>query len=133
MLEMKNHKLEIKNQRGYIALVALLVISTTGLTIGLAVSIAGIEEIQISHGVTQASKAKNLANSCAEDGLERLRNSFTSITQYTLSIGSDSCIIDIVVAGSSALLNATGTVGIYNQKLVVQVDSSLEVTSWSEK
>ena len=132
MLEIRNQKLEIRSQRGYIALVALLVIATTGLTIGLAVSIAGIEEIQISHGVTQAAKAKNLANSCVEDGLERLRNSFVSITQYTLSIGSDSCIIDVVVTGGTALINATGTVDIYNQKLVVQVDSSLEVTSWSE-
>lgn len=120
-----------KTQRGYIALVSLLVISATGLTIGLAVSIAGIEEIQISHGVTQATKAKNLANTCVEDGLERLRNSFISYSG-SLSIDGDSCIIDIVVTGSAALINATGTVDIYNQKLVVQVDSSLAITSWVE-
>jgi len=107
----------IKQQNGYIALVSLLVVATAGLTIGLAVSISSIEEIQISHGLTQSTKAKNLANACAEDSLERLRNSFVSISQYSLSIGSNSCIIDVAVTGSAATINATGTVDIYNQKV----------------
>jgi len=122
----------IKQQNGYIALVSLLVVATAGLTIGLAVSISGIEEVQLSHGLTQSIKAKNLANACVEDGLERLRNSFVSISQYTLSIGSNSCIIDVVVGGSAATVNATGTVDIYNQKIQVQVDDTLSVTSWTE-
>lgn len=121
-----------KNQSGYIALIALLIVSAAGLTIGLAVSISGIEEIQVSHGSTQATKAKNLANTCVEDGLERLRNSFVNYSG-SLSINGNSCIIDIVVSGSNAVINATGTVDIYNQKLVIQVDNSLAITSWTEE
>lgn len=119
-------------QDGYIALVALLVVVTAALTIGIAVSLEGIEEIQMSYGGSQSANAKSLANACIEEGLERLRNNWVSYSPYTLSIAPDSCIIDIVVNGNSATLNATGTVDIYKQKIEMQVDNSLNVINWQE-
>lgn len=122
----------LNNQSGYIALVALLVIVSAGLTIGIAVSLSGITEIQVSFGSSQAAKARSLANSCVEEGLERLR---TSGSPYTgaLSIDTNSCIIKTVINGSNFILYATGTVDIYNQKVEVAVDSNLEVVYWQEK
>ena len=121
-----------KRQNGYIALVALLIIAAAGLTIGIAVSLSGIEELQSSFGSTQALTAKNLANACIEDGLERLRNNFVDYSG-TLSINSDFCIIMIDVDGNSAILAATGTVDVYHQKIEVQVDNNLEVMAWKEE
>lgn len=119
-------------QRGYIALIALLIVAAAGLTIGIAVSLRGIEEVQISYAGSQAAKARSLANACLEDGLEHLRNNWTNYSG-SLSIGSNFCIIDTVVNGSSATLTAIGTVDIYSQKIQIQVDNTLEVVFWQEE
>ncbi len=120
------------SQGGYIALIALLIIAAAGLTIGIAVSLSGIDELQSSYGQTQAMAARSLANTCIEDGLERLRQSFVDYS-WSLSIDSNFCIISVVVNGSSAILTATGTVEVYNQKIQVQVDNNLNVISWLEE
>ena len=120
-----------KNQKGYIALISLLIIVATALTIGLAISLRGVEEIQISFGKSQAVKAENLANACIEEGLERLRNNWSNYSD-SLAIGDNSCIINAEVSGSIATLYATGTADIYTQKIEVQVDDSLNVIYWEE-
>ena len=119
-------------QSGFIAMVSLLIITTAGLTIGLAISIASIEELGISLNISESAKARALANTCVEEGLERLRNSFVDYFA-TLSIGSNSCIINAVVVGSNATLTATGTVGVYTQKIIVVATNALEITSWVEE
>ncbi|OGY47111.1 MAG: hypothetical protein A3J62_02210 [Candidatus Buchananbacteria bacterium RIFCSPHIGHO2_02_FULL_38_8] len=116
---------------GYIALVALLIVAAAGLTIGIAVSLRGIEEIQTSFGDSQSAKAKSIANVCIEDGLERLRNNWADYSS-SLSVGENSCIISIVTNGNSATLNATGTVDIYSQKIKVEANNNFDVTLWQE-
>lgn len=126
-----NNKNKIKkNPQGYIALISLLLVVSAGLTIGLAVSLGGIDELQMSLGNSQSVRAKSLANSCIEDGLERLRNNWANYTG-TLSIDSDSCIINIVIS-SNATLTAVGTADIYTQEIITVVDSNLNIISWSE-
>lgn len=122
----------VKNQQGFIALISLLVVVTAGLTIGLAVSIGGIEELQVSFSGSQAAKAKSLTNACIEDGLERLRNNW-AIYSGSLSIDGNLCIINTVINGSNATLTSQGTVDIYTQKIQIEVDNSLEVVSWQEE
>ena len=121
-----------KKQSGYVALIALLIVVTAGLTISLAVSMGGIEEIKISFGISKAAEAKNMANACLEEGLERLRNNWINYTG-SLSIDDNSCIINTAINGSTATLVAKGTADIYTQKIQVQVDSNLEVSSWLEE
>ena len=121
-----------KNQRGYIALIALLIVVAAGLTIGIAVSLGGIEEIQMSFGGSRAAQAQSLANACIEDGLERLRNNWANYSG-SLLIGGNSCIINTVVSGSNATLSAVGNVDIYSQKIKIQVDNNLDVIAWQEE
>jgi len=113
-------------------LIALLVVAAAGLTIGLAVSLAGIEEIQVSFGSSQFELASSLASACIEDGLERLRNDWNNYSG-SLSVGGDSCIINTVVNGGSATITAKGIVDIYSQKIEIKVDNNLEVITWREK
>ena len=120
-----------KTQQGYIALIALLIIAAAGLTIGITVSLVGLDEVQIGYASTQAAKAKSVTNACIEDGLGRLRNNWANYSG-TLSIDSNYCIIKTVVNGSLATVTATGTVDIYNQKIQIQVDNNLDVINWQE-
>ena len=79
--------------RGYIALISLLIIAAAGLTIALSVSLTGLGTVQLSLADVQASRAKSLANSCLEDGLERLRLSWNDYSG-SLSICGQSFIIN---------------------------------------
>ena len=124
--------MQVVTQRGFISLVALLVVVTAGLTIGIAVNLAGLQELQTSLDFSQARRAQLMANGCIEEGLNKLRTSFSSFAT-TLSFGNGSCILQVIVLGSNATLLATGTVDIYNQKIQVQVDSTLSVVSWQEE
>lgn len=119
-------------QSGYIALVALLIIAAAGLVIGVTVSLRGIEEIQLSYGVNRAAEARTAALTCVEDGLQRLQNSFVDYSG-SLSINSNSCIIDIVTSGSSATIHATGTADIYYQKIEAVVDTDRTISTWLEE
>lgn len=122
----------IKNKKGFIALIALMVVVTAGLTIGLAISLVGIEELQISLAKSEATKARVVANACVEDGLEKLRRNFVAYSD-SLSIDGNSCIINVEVSGSNAIITATGTADVYNQKVRVELDNTLSITSWQEE
>ncbi len=124
--------MNVATPRGFISLVALLVVVAAGLTIGISVNLAGLQELQTSLDFSQARRAQQLANGCIEEGLGRLHTSFSSFAT-TLSFGYGSCILQVTVLGSTATLVATGTVDIYNQKIQVQVDNTLSVTSWQEE
>jgi len=130
-MKIQSQKFKAQNS-GYIALVALLIVAAAGLTIGIAVSLRGMEEIQISFAGRQAAGARSIANACVEDGLERLRNNWADYAG-SLSADENSCIISVVVDSNSAILNATGTVDIYVQKIQVQVNDDLNVAYWQEE
>lgn len=116
---------------GYIALISLLVVAAAALTIGVTVSLTSMSNLQMSFGSSQRVIAKDVAGSCVEDALEKLRNNWQGSTNV-LPIGSDSCIIKVVTTSNLADLYATGTVGLYNQKIQVQVDNNLNILTWQE-
>jgi len=119
-------------QSGYITLIALLLVTTTALTIGLAVSLRGLGELQAGLAVSEAAVARSVANACVEDGLERLRTNWVSYSG-SLSTGSDSCTIMVTILGSSATIIASATVNGYTQSITVQVSDQLEITNWSDQ
>jgi len=121
-----------KKPNGYIALIALLIVAAAGLAVGISVSLSGITELQMAYSRNQALEAKTAANACIEEGLRRLAGSWANYAG-SLSIGTNSCIINAVVSGGNAVLNATGTVDVIKQKINVSVDSNLEVVSWEEE
>jgi len=129
--KIRNKKNKNKPQ-GYIALMALLIMAAAALTIGVTVSLTSMNEIQNSFSQSQKLVAGIDANSCIEEGLERLRRSWGNYN-FSLPIGQDLCIINIVTAGSNATLNATGTAGAFYQKIEVQVDNNLEILAWQEE
>ncbi len=119
------------NSEGYIALMTLLIVAALGLTIGITISLRGVEELQLSYGTQQARAARVVTVSCVEESLERLRNNFVSHT-FTLQVGADSCILQTSVSGSSATIRATSTVDVFTQHIEVTLDSDRNITDWKE-
>lgn len=116
---------------GYIALVALLIVATAGLTIGLAASLRGIDTLQGSLTISRAAVARAVANTCVEEGLEHLRTIWTN-SNAQLSFDDGSCTMIVSINGSQATVLGIGTVDIFTQIIRVQVASTLEVISWEE-
>lgn len=117
---------------GYIALIALLLVTTAALTIGLAVSLRGLNELQAGLAVSEAAVARSTVNACVEDGLERLRGSWANYSG-TLSTGNDLCTIMVTISGNSATVSASSTSNGYTQSNTVQVSNQLEIVNWRDE
>lgn len=119
------------NQRGMIALISILVISSVVLTITISLSWYSTAELQMSWWANKSEVAYELAISCMEEGLNDLRLDWTNVSKE-LSIDGDSCIISIVTTVDDATVISTATVGDLTKSIIAVVDDSLEFTSWQE-
>jgi len=126
---MNTHRTQPK---GYIALVALLIIAAAGLTIGLAASFRGIDTLQGSLTLSRGIEARAMANACVEEGLARLRNVWTA-TSAQLSFANGSCTMSVSINGTVATVSGVGTIDIFTQTIRVQVTPLLEAVSWEEE
>ena len=132
---MSNDKL--KNQKGYIALISVLIITGAVLFIAINTSLFGISEAGMGLQKSQSSEAFYLAILCAEDALMSLKENLDYYGEETLTIGQGNCTI-LQVKGSGnkdRVVETTGT--IYNQtrKIKIEigrVDPKMEIDSWRE-
>jgi len=121
----------MKNEKGMIALISILVISSVVLMITISLTWYSTAELQMSWLANQSGIAYELANSCLEEGFNDLRLDWADVNKE-LSIDGDSCIINIVVAVDSATVNSTATVGDITRSITAIVNQSLEFISWQE-
>jgi hypothetical protein len=126
-----------QNQKGYIALISILIVSGMTLLIAISVSLSGISESDMGLLKNQSTKAFYLATLCAEDALVKLKNDLKYSGNETLTIGEGSCTILAIKGGGNfnRVVKTTGT--IYNQirKIKVeisQVNPKMEISSWQE-
>jgi len=77
------------NQRGYIVLITVLVIGAVGVAIAIAVLWLGLGSSKSSFALEQSNHAKALANACAEEALQQIRDStpFSGTGNLTLGQG----------------------------------------------
>ena len=110
-----------KNSGGFITLMSVIVTSAVGIAIGVAILLLGVSSSKTSIAVEQSSQAKNLANACAEDALEHIKElpSFTGSGGFSLGIGS--CAFSVAGGAGSQTINSTGTVSSIIRKVRVTV------------
>ena len=125
-----------KNQKGYIALSSILVISAVVLVIGISTSLLSVNDLLSSYSGERGDEAVDFAESCIEDVLLRL-NEDNSIPESLVipAFPGGSCTIatnshvgndwDITVAAS---LNSYTR----NIRLTISRDTTVTVNSWLE-
>ncbi|OGI26057.1 MAG: hypothetical protein A3J76_05635 [Candidatus Moranbacteria bacterium RBG_13_45_13] len=125
-----------KQQKGFITLISVLVIGAVGVAIALSLLLLGVGNSRTSFAVEQSNQAKALANACAEEALQQIRESVPFEGTGNLTLGQGSCSYTVTkLTGQNRTIIASGTVGTVIRKVSIALDKitpSIEITSWQE-
>jgi len=123
----------IRKQKGFIALITILIILGALSLIGLGISQLSIFEAQMGLQKSQSSQAFYLANLCAEEALMRLKEDSNYTGNETLNIENGNCQI-LPIEGNWTIK----TVGNFQNQIkkikiiVSQINPQTVITSWQE-
>ena len=121
----------MKDQRGLIALISILIISSVVLTITISLSWYSTAELQMSWWNNKSQAAYELAESCLEEGLNALRLNWDDY-DINISIAGDSCIISVDAGIDTATLISTAVVDDITKSISATVNTSLDFINWQE-
>ena len=122
------------DQRGITALVTIVVVGAAALLMAYGASWAGIVDLDTSYLAQKGESVAAFADGCLDEALQRLRYNI-NYTGGSLSINENSCIINVVSAGSNRTINISASSGNYYQALQASVTLSgnvITLNSWDE-
>jgi hypothetical protein len=124
------------DQKGYVAILAVLIIGAASLAISLALLTAGADSQRGTLITQQSAQARSLATSCVEEALQQMHDNTAFTGTNSLSLGQGSCSYTVTNTGSTGrTVDASGTVSNVVRKAKVYVtitSSSISITSWQE-
>ena len=123
-------------KNGFITLISVLVVGALGVAISVSLLLLGLNSSRTSFAYEQSNQTKALANACAEEGLQQIRDStsFTGTGSLTLVQGTCSYTVTSQ-GGSNRTITSTGTVGtiIRKVKIIISgINPTITATSWQE-
>ncbi|MDP2587627.1 MAG: hypothetical protein Q8P33_02545 [bacterium] len=133
---MAQHLSDRKSQPGYIALVSVLVVGAVGVVVATSMLLLGVGGSRTSLAEQQSNQAQALADACAEDALQEIRDStpFTGTVMHTIGAGSCSATVTSL-GGQNREIESTATVDDVTRRVNIFVDSitpDLTILSWEE-
>ena len=124
------------NDAGYVTLISVLVVGAVGVAIALSLILLGAGSSRTSFALQQSVQAKGLANACAEEALEQIRESTLFTGSGNLTIGQGTCSYTVTdTGGTNRTVTASGTVGTIIRKVsisITAINPLIVVTSWQE-
>ena len=124
-------------EKGYIALITILIISAVTLLVAINASLFGISESKMGLQKINSSKAFALTNLCAENALMNLKEDLSYSGNETSNIYDGSCTI-YLIEGSGNNDRIVKVEGVFlNQKRRIKIDISevnptMIINSWQE-
>ncbi|MEX0917611.1 MAG: hypothetical protein WDZ93_00465 [Candidatus Paceibacterota bacterium] len=137
---MTTHTKVMQNSRsrngGYVTLLSVLVVGAVGVTIATSLLLLGLGASRSSFAVEQSDQAKALANACAEEAMQQIRDSMPFTGSNDLSLGQGDCSYTVTSqGGQDRTVTATGEVGTVVRKVKIiidQINPTIQVVSWQE-
>ena len=124
------------SQRGYITLISVLVVGAVGIAITTSLILLGLSSSRTSFALEQSNQAKALANTCAEEALEQIRDSTPFSGSGNLTLGQGICAYTVInTGGQNRTITATSSVGTIVRKVSITIDTinpQINITSWQE-
>lgn len=121
--------------KGYIALISILIISAIVVLIATSFSLISISESDLSLTENQSWKSFYLASACAEEALQKIKESASFEGSSNLSFGGDSCGYQVIkLADENRLILASSTINGMIKKVRITLDkiSPINITSWQQ-
>ncbi len=125
-----------KQESGYITLISVLVVGAVGVAVTLSIILLGLGSSKTSFAVEQSDQAKAIANACAEEALQQIRDSSSFVGSGNLTVGQGTCGYSVSSqGGENRTVIASGIVGTIVRKITIVINSInplIRVTSWQE-
>jgi len=121
---------------GFVILLTVLIIGAVGLSVATTFLLLGVDSSRTSLDYLRGKQARYLADTCAEEGLQKIWESSSYSGTGTVSVGAGSCTYTVIdLGGSNRQINATGTVNTTIRRvkiLIGQLNPQISVSSWQE-
>lgn len=118
-------------------LLSVLIFGVVGIAVVIAGLLLGVGYSRTSLALQQSIQAKALANACAEEALQTLRESVYYTGNETLTFNTGTCEIQTI--GGNGNVNRTvttvGTIGTIQRTVQVEIAAihpTISITSWQE-
>jgi hypothetical protein len=119
-------------QQGYVALLSALIITFIGIAVGTSLVLSGLGSSRTSFASEQSNQAKGLANACAEEALQLIRDTGSG----SFSMGQGSCTYTVTsTGGQNRTIVISGTVsGVVRRATIAitQITPTITISSWQE-
>jgi len=126
-----------KSQRGYIALVTVLIVSVLAIFIASSANLFSISEAKMSLQEEQSWQAFYFALACAEEALMGLKDDLGYLGDKTLTFNGGSCYI-LQPEGSgneNRTVKTTGNAANQTRKIKIEIatiNPEMDIVSWQE-
>ncbi|MCA9364012.1 hypothetical protein KC727_02230 [Candidatus Kaiserbacteria bacterium] len=122
--------------QGYVTLISVLIVGAVGVAVTLSLVLLGLSSSQTSFASEQSDQAKGLANACAEEGLQRIRDNTAYTGTGNLSLGQGACTYTVTSHGSeNRTIRTVGIVGTIVREVEITINSiepDIQIVSWQE-
>jgi hypothetical protein len=122
--------------RGYVTLISVMVTGAVGAAIGISLILLGLGASRTGFADEQSGQANALANACAEEGIQQVRDSASFAGTGSLTLGTGTCGYTVVnQGGENRMITATGTVGTMVRKVQASINRmrpTIQIASWQE-
>jgi len=130
------HLPALGNNRGFGALIAVLVLGAIVTSVAAYMILIGIDISRTGVALEASAKAKALSAACVEEGIEKIRESIVFAGSGSLIIGDGSCSYTVTnTGGTNRTITSTGTVGdlVRKSKATINgINPTINVASWQE-
>jgi len=127
---------DIKNEKGVLTLMSVLIVGAIGLSVGVSLLLLGLANSRTNLALQQSNQAKVLADACAEEALQQIRDLGSYVGSGVLTLGQGTCIYTVTnTGGTTRKITASATVGSVvrkNQITISAISPSVIISSWQE-
>ena len=126
----------MNNKKGYITLITVLVTGAVGVAIAVSLLLLGLGSSRTSFALEQHNQSKALANACAEEALQQIRDATSFTGTGNLSFGQGTCAYTVTNdGGENRTVTASGAVGSVVRKVKIIINAinpEISLTSWQD-
>ncbi|MBT4209565.1 MAG: hypothetical protein HOE19_01475 [Candidatus Komeilibacteria bacterium] len=135
--KLKNQPIRLRSgQAGFSLLLTIVLIVAISISIAVSILLIGIDSSKTSFANQQANHAKAIANACAEEALQEIRDSVPFSGYGNLVFSQGSCGYFVTNSGGqNRNIVVSSTVGTMVRKVEIDIDTinpQINISSWQE-